>query len=405
MSVEARTRADGTTSWVVRWRVDGQPKSKSFSEAKLGKKAEKLAHKFDLEVTEQLVTTGVVVVNRGAMTINRLWPEWFDAGCQDWTPPTQDAYASAMDLHVLPYFGRRQVAAITPAEVEQWTAKLKRDGVGPSAVRKAVTAFSSLMSYAVRARQVDINPVQVAKKPAAPREREPVKITPDQVEMLRAWFLWQGLVGDAMLISLLAYAGPRPTSEALVLDWRNVSRSTITVLPNRKRGARRRLVDILDPLGEDLMEWRKRQGRLSGLVFPYGDGGVSIAGRPWTTADWDSWRERRWSAAVAAVGLPGDTIPRDLRGSFATLLIRSGRDIISSARQCGHKPSTFLDVYAGEFEGFDPTEPIDPVEKIRDARIIAAACSSFGEDVLRRHVADPAARRAGSLLRIRSAAR
>lgn len=405
MSVEPRERKDGSVSWVVRWRVDGLPKSRTFSESKLGKKAESLAHKFDLDVNEQLVSTGVVVVNRGAVTIARLWPEWYDAGCQRWTVPTQDAYASAMDVHILPYFGRRQVAAITPAEIEQWTAKLKKSGVGPSAVRKALTAFSSLLSFAVKARLIVMNPVRVAEKPPAPREREPVKIAPEQVEMLRAWFLWQGLIGDATLISLLAYGGLRPESEAIVLDWRDVGRDKFTVQPNRKRGARPRHVDLLEPLREDFVTWRKHTGRIGGLVLPYGGGGVSPFGDAWKADDWDNWRRNRWDPAALAVGLPSHAVPRDLRGSFATLLIRSGRDIINSARQTGHKPSTFLDVYAGEFADFDPRDRVDPIALIEEARVIAAATASFGEDVLRRHVANPDARKRGHLMRIPGAAR
>jgi hypothetical protein len=38
--------------------------------------------------------------------------------------------------------------------------------------------------------------------------------------------------------------------------------------------------------------------------------------------------------------LPDDTIPRDLRGSFASLLIFEGLNVLEIAPQLGHKPST-----------------------------------------------------------------
>ena len=67
-------------------------------------------------------------------------------------------------------------------------------------------------------------------------------------------------------------------------------------------------------------------------------------------SDWDNWRERIFRPAAIAVGLPDDTIPRDLRGSFASLLIF---DVLEVAPQLGHKPSTCLDIYGRLFEEFD----------------------------------------------------
>jgi hypothetical protein len=61
--------------------------------------------------------------------------------------------------------------------------------------------------------------------------------------------------------------------------------------------------------------------------------------------DWDNWRERIFRPAAIAVGLPDDTIPRDLRGSFASLLILEGLNVLEVAPELGHKPSTCLDIY------------------------------------------------------------
>jgi hypothetical protein len=50
-----------------------------------------------------------------------------------------------------------------------------------------------------------------------------------------------------------------------------------------------------------------------------GEGPVRAFGE-WAGEDWDNWRGRIFQPAATAVGLPDDTIPRDLRGSFASLL-------------------------------------------------------------------------------------
>ena len=62
----------------------------------------------------------------------------------------------------------------------------------------------------------------------------------------------------------------------------------------------------------DLAEFRIRCGRPDDDDLVFGD---------WSLDDWDNWRERNFQPAAIAVGLPDDTIPRDLRGSFASLLI------------------------------------------------------------------------------------
>jgi integrase len=54
-----------------------------------------------------------------------------------------------------------------------------------------------------------------------------VLVTVEQVEAMRPWCLRRDDLRSATLISLLAYAGPRPYSEALPLAWAAVRRRTI----------------------------------------------------------------------------------------------------------------------------------------------------------------------------------
>lgn len=58
----------------------------------------------------------------------------------------------------------------------------------------------------------------------------------------------------------------------------------------------------------------------------------ATAGEPWADYDWDNWRERTFRPAAAAADLPASADdganrvrPRDLRSSFATLLIYAGQ--------------------------------------------------------------------------------
>jgi integrase len=116
---------------------------------------------------------------------------------------------------------------------------------------------------------------------------------------------------------------------------------------------------LLAPLARDLAEFRIRCGRPGDDELVFGE---------WTGDDWDNWRERIFQPAAIAVVLPDDTIPRDLRGSFASLLIFEGLNVLEVAPQLGHKPSTCLDIYGRLFEEFDPSRRRPAVEVIREAR-------------------------------------
>jgi hypothetical protein len=88
----------------------------------------------------------------------------------------------------------------------------------------------------------------------------------------------------------------------------------------------------------------------------------------WSGDGWDNWRERIFQPAAIAVGLPDDTVPRDLRGSFASLLIFEGGNVLEVAPELGHKPSTCLDIYGRLFDEFDPARRRPAVDVIREAR-------------------------------------
>src|SRR4051794_26623470 len=88
----------------------------------------------------------------------------------------------------------------------------------------------------------------------------------------------------------------------------------------------------------------------------------------WSASDWDNWHERNFRPAAIEVGLPADTSPRDLRGSFASLPIFEGLNVLEVAPELGHKPSTCLDIYGRLFEEFDPARRRPAVYVIREER-------------------------------------
>jgi len=165
---------------------------------------------------------------------------------------------------------------------------------------------------------------------------------------------------DAVLVSVLAYAGLRP-GEALGMRWSDVRERTLLVHAPKTNTTR--TVRLLSPLSQDLAEWRLRSGRPAGktLVFPRDDG------QPWKTHDWQNWRNRAFATALEAAGVE-HARPYDLRHSFASLLLAEGHTVHYVARQLGHAPSMTLDVYGHTIDELEGRERIDAEAEIRKAR-------------------------------------
>jgi integrase len=264
-------------------------------------------------------------------------------------------YGTALDLRVLPPLGFMPLRSITPAEVESWLATLRRKKVGAPSILKAATVLQAIMTRAVINGLIDSNPVRAVRKPPQRATRQPLPIAPLTVERMRAMLELR----DATMISVLAYAGLRPESELLPLRWRDVGEQMLEIRATKTGTVRH--VRLLEPLAEDLRTWREQVGGSAHLVFPLPEGGE------WDATDWQNWRRRVWRPAAKAAGLV-DSRPRDLRASYASLLIATGLSVVAVAREMGHSPEMCLRSYARAFAEYDPAGRRSAVEQIADAR-------------------------------------
>jgi integrase len=183
-----------------------------------------------------------------------------------------------------------------------------------------------------------------------------------EIERIRQALLAAGQLGDATLVSVLAYAGLRPYNEALALGWEHLTDGRLLVerklvdgrLKPGTKTEKARSIRLLGPLVQDLNEWRIARSRpAQRLVFPRQDG------EAWTEHDYGNWR-RRVFREVTAVR------PYDLRHTFASLLIWEGQPITYVAQQLGHSPQTCLSTYAHVMDGVEANVPAE--EAIRAVR-------------------------------------
>ena len=229
-----------------------------------------------------------------------------------------------------------------------------------------------MLRSAVVWQRIPYNAVSATKAPRQPKPRRASAVTPHTVERMRARLLADGRLGDATLVSVLAYAGLRP-SEALALRWGHVGDNTLHVeqaisdgVVGRTKTGGRRSVWLFGPLGQDLREWRLASGRPSdsAFVFPRGDGA------PWRETDYRNWRKRVYRPAAEVAGEP-TLRPYDLRHSYASLRIYERALEIEVADEMGNSPTMVRERYGHILDEFANGQLVNAEQAIKEARVFA----------------------------------
>jgi integrase len=341
-----KTTVSGKTRWKVRWREGGTNRQRSFDRADD-------AREFESEIRRERQFRGGRPVGEDT-SLAEFVDEWWATTAPQLAPRTQEQFAVALNLRILPELGGYGLREIQPSTVEDWLGRLDERGDGRTSILRAASLLGTITQTAAAHGLIEGNPVRVARNPLAQSTRQPAPITVEQIEAIRSRLDER----DRTLVSVLAYSGLRPESEALTLTWRQVGARTISIRASKT--GHRRHVRLLEPLKDDLRTWREHSAG-GPLVFPHYYG-------VWTRSAWQNWRRRVWRPAAVAAGVPAYRRPRELRASFASLLIYEGRNVVEVAQQLGHSPMTCLNTYARAF-----AEAPDPEHRITAEQAIAAA--------------------------------
>lgn len=281
-------------------------------------------------------------------------------------------YAQTWNLHLLPRIGHLELRQITPAVVAKLRESLEADGAGAPTVRRCMAILQSMLREAVVWGHIDHNPVKAVRKPPVKRKLAIRPIPPAIVEDLRGRLPKQR---DAVLVSVLAYAGLRP-EEALALTWGHVGKTTLLVerrvvdgevldgLKSKSRPPRNETLTAA--LRKDLNEYRIALGRPadSDLIF------ARPGSTPWQDHDWRNWRTRTYQPRARKLGI--SSRPYDLRHSFASLLLRDpSLTLAEVAAQLGDSVATLSEHYAhviAELKGQPPMAVDDQINQARASR-------------------------------------
>ena len=395
MSVKSRTRKDGTRGWEVRWRENGSNRSRTFD-------LKRDADAWDREVArrQQLGPLAMQQLTaRGGPTLGQ-WVEqrWAPEHAAALSPSTRDRYANAYAVHIAPRLDEVPLTQFSGPLLHAWQAERIKAGVSPGTIRKARTLLSSILRHAAESGAIVANPLSLVRAPKGQPRDAVHPLSPAVVERIRAVMLDpptrevaasqagqrrrrayhlappgtpQTRQRDALIVSLMAYAGLRP-GELRALRFGAVRENTILVeraanpdgsVKSTKTG-QHRTVRLLAALAHDVRECRLAAGRPAGkaLILPDDDG------ETWDKNVWQMWRADRWAPACRAAGLDPVPRPYDLRHSFASLLLAEGRQPLYVARQLGHSVSVLLSTYAHLIDEYEDRERIDADAEIAGAR-------------------------------------
>lgn len=239
-----------------------------------------------------------------------------------------------LDLHLLPFFGRRRLAAIGAELIREYVVFRQDEGAKSASINRELAIVKRAFTLAMQAGRV-------YAKPHIPMLAEHnVRagfFSREQFDAVR-----RALPPDLRPVVTFAYfTGWRVPSEVLSLQWRQVdqSRGVIRLEPGTTKNAEPRefpytAIPELKQMIEAQLDTTKQLAQ-TGVISPWV---FHRNGKPIRRFD------TAWHLACAAAGCPG-RIPHDFRRTAVRNLVDAGVPEKTSMMLTGHKTRSVFDRY------------------------------------------------------------
>lgn len=337
---------------------------------------------------------------------------------------TVDGYAARLGVYVLPEFGGKAVAAITPRDCEQFLAALVGRGLTPATLKHHWSVLRNVFVYALRHKAITANPVDgvdFSANSAERRNRRHHPLTAEQVaavaasvgerypvyELMTLFAAYTGLRAEELAgleIGDLGFApGPSCTVHVRRAKKRRAGEWTADTL---KSARSRRDVPLPPWLATQLVDYlantHPRATEAHAPLWPNRAlGGLrrrgcrAVAPLDFTEpCDMGAYYKNLMKPALEAVGLPAsrpatDDTPavegvrlHDLRHTFAVLQLSAGVHFMQVSQWLGHATySLTLDVYGGyipQADGGVPNSLPEPTARAKSAETSNNVINLFG---------------------------
>ena len=341
-SIQRYETASGATRYAVRYR-----KPDRTTTMKRGFITKRAAEAFSNTVEVAKLSGTYVAPSLGRITVSELAPQWLTRKKQSTAPSHSRTLESAWRVHVEPRWGSLPISSIDQLSIEAWLASMTSAGAGATTTLRALGVLSGLLSDAVKAKRLTVNPARGVEDLPRKTARRHVYLDASDI-----WRLAEEARPHRTLILTLAFCGLR-WGEAVALRVGDVEflRRRLSISENAVQiGARHAVgptkgrqarsvpvpafvLDELSPLcsGKDIDD----------LVFPSPRGGYLP--RPKSRTGW-------FQSAVKRAGVQHIT-PHDLRHTCASRSVSAGVNVLALQRMLGHTSAKVtLDTYADLFD-------------------------------------------------------
>jgi len=293
--------------------------------------------------------------NAAGRTVADVLSAWRDKNQPVWAEATRRDYESRIAKIEADPIGEMPVARLRVADVELWHARMRKTGVGESAIRGRHGVLRAALAQALRWEWVGSNPASqaVLRQPKrVPREA----MTPDDV---RAVIASASEIDPAASVALrlAALAGLR-RAELAALRWDDLAGNQLTIDSSAcvmRRDGESWVEDVATKTGnrrtltldattvDDIASLRATREQVSDYLFS----DTTAPANPDRIGWW-------WSRARERAGIDREWRLHDLRHWTATTAITGGHDVRTVAGRLGHaNPAMTLRVYAHAVEGAD----------------------------------------------------
>jgi integrase len=347
-SIEKRERGGGT-SWRVKWREDGQPRSETFH-----RKTDAVEFRGLVDAAGQRYPEGWIPgqgnqASTSGLTV-REWAQRAVAARTGITAGTRDKYAAMLERHVYPVMGSWPLDAVNRERAALWLNTLAATPTEPRAgkgatgrtlsaksVRNVHGLVSSIWSDAIDNDLVTGNPFARLKLPDDAPDRDEMTfltreefavlygLTPEPYQLLVRTLVESGLRwGEATALQVRHLVG-----DTLIVNqaWKADTQGRLTIGPPKTR-AGRRSVHIPDDLA-DALAVSAAGKRADEWLF------TTPTGYPLRNG---TFHTRVWAPLMDKVEPLIGKRPRihDLRHSHASWLLASGEPMFEVMGRMGH---------------------------------------------------------------------
>ena len=330
-TIYERINHDGSTSWVLMWRVEGRQVKQTVRGTR--------------RQAEKALTAALASRDAGGQrnpnrdSFGAYADAWLDTKRARCSPATVIVYRQHLDIRLKPAFGRLKLRQITRARIEAYIAAESAAGkISPKTINESLGPLRQVLGRALREGIIANNPAVSVDRDHPldlPYELEPIR--PLTAPQARA-YLDAAPATYRVMAEVLIGAGLR-IGEVIALEWRDVDHEAGTLRVERAykrgliglpKGGRPRGVLVDSHLLALLKQHRVNQfaaGRRSELIFP------NEAGNHRTPAN---IRGRAHRQTLADAALPESVRLHDLRHTAATLWLAAGESVYFVKEQLGH---------------------------------------------------------------------